>query len=250
MVLMLWAGGCGRERVSLPPARPPTLPGVQFDDRHGDPELKRKLLAAFVDVDGWLRQNTVAPNPQATPTGMRIVLFPNRTAMAQWAAAEGINAFTMVDRGGVSGDFGAAFYYVGDNDTLRLARHEYVHQYLLLHAERRLPPFVEEGVATMLDGGGDTARLELLAELDTVTPIGELVTTHAGMLRDASMAERSAWYAQAWAFAEFVDERAPMFWQEYFASDVGFATLLAEALHTDWPGVESAYAAFVEELVR
>lgn len=236
--------GCASN--STPDAQGPTklrLSHVELDDRYGDPELRAEIVDSLAALRVRLRD--IAPLDEFEP--IEVKLFATRSKMASWARAEGISAFENIDRGGISGDFGAALYYVGDHDTLRLARHEYVHQYLRQNTDKQLPPFVEEGVATMLDGGADTARIELLRELEVVAPIGDLIGTHAGQLGNRSMAERSAWYAQAWAFAEFIERRYPDYWRTYFTRAGGFAALLTERAKLDWPGIESAYQVFVRE---
>ncbi len=133
--------------------------------------------------------------------------------------------YLRIDRGGFAAAGRGVYRDLGDlNDTFNLAAHEGWHQYTQLTFKERLPPYLEEGIATYMEGfnwhpnrpdtpvfrpwanmerfralraAAQARRLLSLPELISITP-QELIQ------RDQDMA--LVWYAQVWALVHFLNE--------------------------------------------
>ncbi|HTW93626.1 MAG TPA: hypothetical protein VMD30_02455 [Tepidisphaeraceae bacterium] len=110
-------------------------------------------------------------------------------------------------------------YYFGDGPTCSVAAHEGWHQYVARHFRGRLPPFIEEGIATSFEGvqfvnGLPRFNLSINEDRDvalrnaiddnTLWPLRVILQMHAGMVVVKNTGSVMAWYAQAWAFARFL----------------------------------------------
>ncbi|MEL7485332.1 MAG: hypothetical protein AAFN41_13395, partial [Planctomycetota bacterium] len=149
----------------------------------------------------------------------------------QWASLtralmrERAPLYLRIQRGGFAASGRGVYRDLGDlNDTFNLAAHEGWHQYTQLTFKDRLPPYLEEGIATYMEGfnwhprqpdapifrpwanmerfrtlrtAGQARRLLSLPELIATTP-QELIQ------RDQDMA--LVWYAQVWALVHFLNE--------------------------------------------
>jgi hypothetical protein len=130
--------------------------------------------------------------------------------------------YLQIHRGGYAhGDIFATFYH-GHPQTLAVCRHEGWHQYVANGFERRLPPFLEEGIATLFEAGFDggnihrplpngTRQLRLAEAVrrKRAWPLRELLGMHAGDVIGSDGPQIDTFYAQAWALARFLleDER-------------------------------------------
>lgn len=128
--------------------------------------------------------------------------------------------YLQIHRGGYAhGNLFATFHH-GDRQTLAVCRHEGWHQYVASRFARRLPPFVEEAVATLFEEGfeaGDVARplpngtrqlrLAEAVRRGHVWPLRTLLEMHAGDVIGSDAAQIDTFYAQAWALALFVLQR-------------------------------------------
>jgi hypothetical protein len=164
----------------------------------------------------------IAPGVPLTDTPMDCYLFGNK---GQWidftkqhtGAQAGI--YLQINRGGYTIRDWYVSYYVGDAATYSVAAHEGWHQFVSRHFKGRLPPFLEEGIATMFEDvqwkndlpqwnlSINRSRVQALrraVEGKYLFPLSELVGMHAGNVVDQSGNRIEAFYAQDWAFATFL----------------------------------------------
>ncbi|MEL6498209.1 MAG: hypothetical protein AAGJ54_12440 [Planctomycetota bacterium] len=149
----------------------------------------------------------------------------------QWASLtralmrERAPLYLRIQRGGFAASGRGVYRDLGDlNDTFNLAAHEGWHQYTQLTFKSRLPSYLEEGIATYMEGFNwqprqpDTpifrpwANMERFRALRTAAQarrllsLPELISTTPQELihRDQDMA--LVWYAQVWALVHFLNE--------------------------------------------
>ena len=165
------------------------------------------------------------PPPGERP--MRCYVFANRAqfeAFTRTNLAESAEDYLKFNRGGYTiGDVFAS-HYAGDG-TLSTAAHEGFHQYLHRVLRDSIPPFLEEGLASMFESlsfGGVNRRgaptfdlrrntplanaLHAAVEHAALIPLPELATLHAGDVVGSDRYPRELFYAQSWAFARFLLE--------------------------------------------
>jgi hypothetical protein len=164
----------------------------------------------------------IAPGVPLTDRRMDCYLFGNK---GQWidftrrhtGAQAGI--YLQINRGGYTIRDWYVSYYVGDAATYSVAAHEGWHQFVSRHFKGRLPPFLEEGIATMFEDihwkddlpewnlGINRTRVQGLrrsVEGKFLFPLSELVGMHAGNVVNQSGNRIEAFYSQDWAFATFL----------------------------------------------
>jgi len=191
-----------------------------------DPDLRRRLPAVMEGALG--EYHRLAPGVPLTARPMKCFVFGTRDQWVDFTRRHtGADAYwyLKINRGGYTvRDFYVA-YNVGEAATLSVAAHEGWHQFASRHFKGRLPPFLEEGIATMFEdlrwtpadaGGGELPRWRLTANRtrvealqravsgDYVYPLAELVQLHAGNVVALSGTHIEAFYAQDWAFATFL----------------------------------------------
>jgi hypothetical protein len=174
-------------------------------------------------MEGALTQyQALAPTVHLSPTPMDCYIFANRSQWSHWTEhLAGINAhvYLLINRGGYTiGDTYVA-YLVGESATWSVASHEGWHQFLAHNMVGRLPPFLEEGLATMFETiqwEGSLPRWNLLfntrrasalhnaIENQQLWPLEGLVTMHAGNIVGQRGGRIEAFYAQDWAFARYL----------------------------------------------
>ena len=127
--------------------------------------------------------------------------------------------YLQIGRGGYAHEEWFATFYHGAPQTLKVCRHEGWHQYVASRFERRPPPFLEEGVATLFEVGfaGDDlarprssadrlSRLREAVRRQRAWPLEQLLTMHAGHVVGTNGRQVATFYAQAWALARFLVE--------------------------------------------
>jgi hypothetical protein len=165
----------------------------------------------------------ISPGVPLTQKPLECFLFDTR---AQWAeftrqhtgADAGI--YMQITRGGYTLHNGwYVAYFVGEAATYSVAAHEGWHQFVARNFKGRLPPFLEEGIATMFEDVQwrdnlpkwnlqvNRTRVQSLrrsVEGNYLYPLSELLTLHAGNVISQSGPRIEAFYSQDWAFAEFL----------------------------------------------
>lgn len=127
--------------------------------------------------------------------------------------------YLQIQRGGYAHEEIFATFYHGRPQTLAVCRHEGWHQYVATGFERRLAPFIEEGIATLFEAGfedGDlaspnpngTRQLRLIEAVRQrrAWPLRTLLQMHSGDVIGSDGAQIDTFYAQAWALARFLVE--------------------------------------------
>lgn len=137
----------------------------------------------------------------------------------QTTAGPSAPVYLQIHRGGYAHEDVFATFFHGRPQTLAVCRHEGWHQYVADGFERRLPPFIEEGVATLFEAGfeGDNLakpeangarqlRLMEAVRQRRAWPLRTLLGMHAGDVIGKGASPIDTFYAQAWALARFLLE--------------------------------------------
>lgn len=129
--------------------------------------------------------------------------------------------YLQIRRGGYSLGDRYVSYYIGVNGTASVAAHEGWHQFVARNFIGRLPPFLEEGIATTFEGvefkdnlprwnvAINPLRAQALRKAvdeKTLWPTEQLIRTHAGVVVKMQGEKIDAFYSQCWAFAKFLRE--------------------------------------------
>jgi hypothetical protein len=129
--------------------------------------------------------------------------------------------YLRLDRGGYTLGKACVVRDQGEHDTLTVLAHEELHVFIATHFQARPPPFLEEGLATLLervrsddgriqiDVGNSTSRairLTTVIDAGQLMPLRQLLSMHAGNVVGLSGQEVDAFYSQAWALARFLRE--------------------------------------------
>jgi hypothetical protein len=186
----------------------------------------RDFLAKLAQLmEGALQQYRLfTPGVNVTDDPLECYVFGKRPEWAEFTAAKtGSDAalYLQINRGGYTVRDWFVAYYIGDVGTYAVAAHEGWHQYVARHFRSRLPPFLEEGIATMFENvryygsapewdlspsSHRADKLRHAIESNSLWPLERLITMHAGEVVALPGARIEAFYAQNWAFAEFLWE--------------------------------------------
>lgn len=205
-------------------------------------------LPAFMEA-AMANYRTALGELPAPPAQLDSYLLANRP---QWARltqrlmGNKAEPFLRIQRGGFATRGTAVLYDVGVRDTFSLASHEGWHQYSQRTFQNPLPVWLEEGIATYMEGfrwdnsaGGaafqpwnNLERFEQLRSTHAagaLMPIRELLSTSpqallgAGRLKQSGADAALTYYAQVWSLVHFLHEGAGGKYRDRFAS------LLADA---------------------
>jgi len=164
----------------------------------------------------------IAPGVPLAQKPMECFLFSTRGQWADFTREHtGVDAgiYLQITRGGYTRNDWYVAYFVGEAATYSVAAHEGWHKFVARNFKGRLPPFLEEGIATMFEDvqwrdnlpkwnlGVNRTRVQSLrrsVEGNFLYPLSELLTLHAGNVISQSGARIEAFYSQDWAFAEFL----------------------------------------------
>src|ERR1700722_10825629 len=166
--------------------------------------------------------HTLAPDVALTSKPMECYIFSKR---AQWSeftvehTGEMAPMYLKINRGGYTvGDWYVA-YYIGESSTLSVTAHEGWHQFCARHFIARLPPFMEEGFATMFEGvkfrddlptfnlslnQNRAIALRYAIDNNTLWPLEDVIGMNAGQVLDKPGEKIEAFYAQAWGMGRFL----------------------------------------------
>ncbi len=182
------------------------------------------FLNSLADViEGALEHyRRLTPQVQLSARPMECYIFSNRREWAQFTKdSTGADAaiYLQINRGGYTVSDWFVAYNIGDAGTYAVASHEGWHQYVARHFRSRLPPFLEEGIATMFENIVWTTRrpkwnlavnpnraekLRAAIQGGNLWPLDQLCTMHAGDVVSLSSERIETFYAQNWAFAQFL----------------------------------------------
>jgi hypothetical protein len=169
--------------------------------------------------------------------------------------------FLMIQRGGYAWGGKAVLFDIGTQDTFAIAAHEGWHQYTQRAFKQPLPAWLEEGLATYMEGhkwlpGGEpefrpwanperfdelrraaaAGRLMSLEQLLEVAPTGFLSAARAGRGGGETSPDAAVYYAQVWALTLFLFEHSRPRGGDAGAVDAGpgqLSRLLADAVSGD-----------------
>jgi hypothetical protein len=165
---------------------------------------------------------TLDPHSQPSTTPMECYIFAKRNDWAEFTrehAGAQTPLLLQINRGGYTiGDWYVA-YNIGETSTLSVAAHEGWHQFVARHVKARLPPFLEEGLATMFEGvqfkngvpcynlsinQNRSIALRTAMDNNSMWPLVDLLGMNAGDIVGRPGNKIEAWYAQAWALGRFL----------------------------------------------
>ena len=192
-----------------------------------DRTIIRRVLPGFLEAS-LVQYRTALGELPPPPVKLDTYLMDTRPEWATLTRAlmqERADVYLRIERGGFAAQGRGVYRDLGAlTDTLNLAAHEGWHQYTQLTFKPRLPVYLEEGIATYMEGfrfdparpdtpifmpWANTERYDQLRRaasagrllsLETImnTPPQDLIAT------DQEMA--LTWYAQVWALVHFLHE--------------------------------------------
>jgi len=184
-----------------------------------DDEFLQKL--ANVLEGGYDLYRTMAPGVVGSPTPMDCYVFATR---AEWEAftrehtGQDAKLYLQINRGGYTVHDWFVAYYISPVSTFAVSAHEGWHQFVSRNFKDRLPPFLEEGVATQFENiswsndlprwnikrnASRVFRLRQAYEGKYLWPLQQLVTMHAGDVVGQGFEKIESFYSQNWAFVRF-----------------------------------------------
>ncbi len=233
--------GCSATTPANPRWQGPTVPGSVCSE----PWIFQGTLARTVRTDNYAIHTTITdtdfleslaqlmegayvqyrgltPGVTPSPRPMDCYVFAQRSEWAQFTSAhtgQDAAVYLQINRGGYTRLDWFVAYYMGESGTFAVAAHEGWHQYVARNFKTRLPPFLEEGIATMFENiswsnglprwdlGANPNRINKLRHAiddHNLFPLQELITMHAGNVVGMHGGKIEAFYAQDWAFAVFL----------------------------------------------
>lgn len=196
-------------------------PGYAIYSTVDSPDFNQRL--AQVMEGAATQYRTLAPSARIDPKPLECYVFADRRQWADFTrqrTGDDAGIYLQINRGGYTvRDFFVA-YWIGDNGTYAVAAHEGWHQFVARHCKNRLPPFLEEGIATTFETIEFTPdglprwntrqspmraeRLKKAIEEGKLWPLSQLVGMHAGDVVGQPADRIEAFYAQNWGFARFM----------------------------------------------
>jgi hypothetical protein len=233
----------------------------------------------------------MAPDALPTQTRMRCWVFAKRSQWAEFTREHtGANAilYLQINRGAYTlGDWYVA-YDIGETSTLSVAAHEGWHQFVFRHFHARLPPFLEEGLATMYEGvkfkdglprfnlslnQNRAIQLRSAIEGNSLWPLGQVVGMNAGEVVGHPGDKIDAFYSQAWGLGRFLwdadqgkyrpalqkiladtadgtiyDATGPHHDKRRNWTAPGVKSMLEHYLGMDWQQIDDAYTQFIHHV--
>lgn len=246
-VMLSLALGCANAPRRSPTASPSPVPQVVLDEEPwtsfpgatgtlirtnafrvyttARSKLLRERLPVLAET-ALVRYRSALGDLPAPPVKLDTYLMQNRQ---QWARLttilmrERAEPYLRIARGGFAADGRGLFWDIGPSDTLSLAAHEGWHQYTQRTFETRLPPWLEEGIATYHEGfrwpltsgrpeflpWSNTDRFDQLRDAHAkgrLKSFREFTRLAPGDLIGRSETAALDWYAQVWAAVLFLEE--------------------------------------------
>lgn len=201
-----------------------------LDDPRRNRELAATLEAAIVRFEALTGLSTTpathasggSEGRESPPERWSVMVFATRREWESYTRRQQPDlaaGYLRIRRGGYTIGERSVLYDIGRGSTLGVAVHEAWHQFCSRYFRRRLPPTLEEGLASRFDHvrlvqgrvelveSPSPARLEAVRDLlreNRAVPIRVLLSMHAGDVLGTSRGRVEAFYAQSWALAEFL----------------------------------------------
>ncbi|MDG2424490.1 MAG: hypothetical protein P8M22_10975 [Phycisphaerales bacterium] len=209
------------------------IPGKQIRTRHWDlrttlrSERLKQILPGFYEQALDRYQHAFGTELPPPGQSLETYLFADRR---QWKnktrmiLPDKAASFEGLGRGGFTTDGIAVLYdidgYGWHRDTLALGAHEGWHQYVQSTFKDQLPAWLDEGIATTMEGfswrGGLTFKTEANRERwsrlrtcfieDRIIPLEFLLSAHPERFLDGQKQTLLDYYAQIWAFTRYLEE--------------------------------------------
>lgn len=204
-----------------------TTPHYQIYTTLTDPPIVENLLS-FTEqsLEHYVSELADLPLPAGK---LEIYLFQKRQ---QWEAKTRqilptqAETFLNLGRGGFTTRGRSVLYYIDSNgrtkDTFAIVAHEGWHQYAQTMLHRQLPTWLEEGIATFMEGyiQNEEGAIEFLpwanreryrtlrqaVRSKTLIEIRELLTRTPQSFLKSSKVDLLVYYAQVWALVHFLNE--------------------------------------------
>jgi hypothetical protein len=173
-------------------------------------------------MEGAIEQyQRMAPDVKVSDRPMECYLFSRRPEWASFTrehTGQDAKVYLQINRGGYTIRDWFVAYFIGDAGTYSVSAHEGWHQYVARNFKKRLPPFLEEGVATQFENihwdnslprwnlhynANRAQRLRQAIDGKYLWPLDKLITMHAGDVVGLGGEKIEAFYAQNWAFVRF-----------------------------------------------
>ena len=202
-----------------------------------DPDFLDSLARV---MEGSLSEyKKLTPGVSVSARPMDCYVFSRRPQWAQFTKERtGADAviYLQINRGGYTVKDWFVAYFIGNAGTWSVVSHEGWHQYVARYFHSRLPPFLEEGIATTFENisfNGDkphwnlafnqnrAEKLRTAIEHRSLWPLDKLCTMHAGDVVSLSSERIETFYAQDWAFAQFLNSAEKGKYRSAVSSDAG-----------------------------
>ncbi|MCA9298634.1 MAG: DUF1570 domain-containing protein [Phycisphaerales bacterium] len=189
--------------------------------------MSRFPLFMEMALDHYVSALTPLPMPEEK---LRTFLFATRdewASMTRQVMGRHASTYLRITKGGFASEGRAVLYDIGRRETFTIAAHEGWHQYVQATFVETLPCWLDEGLATYMEGyrwdtrHGATpvflpwANLERHERLRDAAARGHLVSLRTLLnctpqeLLDESEYGALTYYAQVWALAHFLAEEEP-----------------------------------------
>lgn len=181
------------------------------------PKFMEHALTHYTSALGQL------PSPRQPMDTYLMANRPQWTRITQRVMGDQAEVYLRIQRGGFSAEGKALLYDIGQRDTFAIAAHEGWHQYTQVTFRNPLPVWLEEGLATYMEGfrwdrGAEKPRflpwanferygaLRSAIAADRLIPLDRLVmSTPQELMRDNPEGALQ-YYAQVWALVHFLNE--------------------------------------------
>lgn len=209
------------------------IPGSIIRTQHyrvfttSDRPIIRQTVPGFLEASLHQYRTSLGDLP-APPVKLDTYLMHTRPQWASLTRAlmrERADVYLRIQRGGFAASGRGVYRDLGTlSDTLNLAAHEGWHQYTQLTFKTRLPVYLEEGIATYMEGfrfdpsrpdlpifmpWANTERYDHLraaAAEGQLLSLPELIASSPQELISTNQMRALTWYAQVWAFVHFLRE--------------------------------------------
>lgn len=203
-----------------------TTPNYRLHCTLENPSLMERL-PLFMELAGEHYRTAIVELPPPRRR-MESFIFGARDQWERYAQElMGVNAapYLRIGRGGFSAGGRAVLYDIGVSDTLAIAAHEGWHQFAQSSFEDSLPIWLEEGMATFMEGHrfvdgspvfmpwSNPERFDLLrratySRRSRLMSVQEVLQTHPEDALARSNRSALLYYAQVWSLTHFLHEGA------------------------------------------
>jgi len=204
---------------SIKPARVVNTSHYRIFTTIQDDAFLQKL--ANVMEGGFELYREMVPGMTVSPNQMDCYVFATRSeweAFTREHTGNDAKLYLQINRGGYTVHDWFVAYYISPQSTFSVSAHEGWHQFVARNFKDRLPPFLEEGIATQFENirwsgalprwdiGRNSSRVFRLRQAyegKYLWPLSKLVTMHAGDVVGQGFEKIESFYSQNWAFVRF-----------------------------------------------